>query len=105
MYAIRSYYEVPGRETYRQESECPDHKVAIHLIIRTLTDPKHGVVAEMGQISAVGHRVVHGGEKFTQSVPIDKDVLDAIKEVQHLAPLHNPPNIAGIEAAQAVLLV
>ena len=96
-------HEVPGRETYREEYECPDHRVAIHLIIRTLTDKDHGVVASMDQISAVGHRVVHGGERFTCSVRIDEAVLDAIKEVQHLAPLHNPPNISGIEAAQSVL--
>jgi acetate kinase len=96
-------HEVPGRETYREEYECPDHQVAIHLIIKTLTDKVHGVVADMKQISAVGHRVVHGGEKFTCSVRIDENVLNAIKEVQHLAPLHNPPNISGIEAAQSVL--
>jgi len=96
-------HEVPGRETYREEHECPDHKVAIHLIIKTLTDPNHGVVKSMNEISAVGHRVVHGGEKFTCSVRINEEVLDAIKAVQHLAPLHNPPNIAGIEAAQTVL--
>src|SRR6185369_7688534 len=96
-------HEVPGREAYRYESDCPDHKVAIDLIIRTLTDPVHGVLSQISEISAVGHRVVHGGEKFTCSVMIDEDVLDAVKEVQHLAPLHNPPNISGIEAAQAVL--
>ncbi|MBT0654493.1 acetate kinase [Geomobilimonas luticola] len=96
-------HEVPGRETYREESECPDHQVAIDLIIRTLTDPAHGVLKDINQISAIGHRVVHGGEKFTCSVMIDENVLDAVKEVQHLAPLHNPPNIAGIEAAQALL--
>ncbi len=96
-------HEVPGRETYREEYECPDHKVAIHLIIKTLADKIHGVVADMSQISAVGHRVVHGGEKFNRSVMINEAVLDAIKEVQHLAPLHNPPNISGIEAAQSVL--
>lgn len=96
-------HEVPGREAYRHESDCPDHKVAIDLIIKTLTDNVHGVLSEIGEISAVGHRVVHGGEKFTRSVLIDEAVLDAVKEVQHLAPLHNPPNIAGIEAAQAVL--
>ena len=98
-----SIHEVPGKETYREEYECPDHQVAIHLIIKTLSSAEHGVVSDMSQISAVGHRVVHGGEKFTRSVRIDEAVLDAIKEVQHLAPLHNPPNIAGIEAAQAVL--
>jgi acetate kinase len=96
-------HEVPGRETYREEYECPDHKVAIHLIIKILADKEYGVVSEITQISAVGHRVVHGGEKFTCSVPIDEAVLDAIKAVQHLAPLHNPPNISGIEAAQSVL--
>lgn len=96
-------HEVPGRETYREESECPDHQVAIDLIIRTLTNPEHGVLKDIRRISAVGHRVVHGGEKFTRSVLIDEQVLDVVKEVQHLAPLHNPPNIAGIEAAQAVL--
>lgn len=96
-------HEVPGKETYREEYECPDHQVAIDLIIRTLTHPEHGVIKEIGEISAVGHRVVHGGEKFTCSVRITDEVLDAVKEVQHLAPLHNPPNIAGIEAAQAVL--
>jgi acetate kinase len=96
-------HEVPGRDTYREEYECPDHKVAIHLIIKILTDKKYGVVNDMSQISAVGHRVVHGGEKFTCSVEISESVLDAIKAVQHLAPLHNPPNISGIEAAQSVL--
>ena len=96
-------HEVPGREDYREEHECPDHKTAVHLIIKILTDKTCGVVKDMSQISAVGHRVVHGGEKFTCSVLIDDTVLDAIKKVQHLAPLHNPPNIAGIEAAQANL--
>lgn len=96
-------HEVPGRETYREEYECPDHKTAIHLIVKILTDKTYGVVEDMSRISAVGHRVVHGGEKFTRSVLINETVLDAIKEVQHLAPLHNPPNIAGIEAAQANL--
>jgi acetate kinase len=96
-------HEVPGREAHRCESDCPDHQVAIDLIIRTLTDSEHGVLKEINQISAVGHRVVHGGEKFTRSVMIDEAVLDAVKEVQHLAPLHNPPNISGIEAAKAVL--
>ena len=96
-------HEVPGRETYREESECSDHQVAINLIIKTLTSEAHGVLTDINQISAVGHRVVHGGEKFTCSVRIDEQVLDAVKEVQHLAPLHNPPNIAGIEAAQALL--
>ncbi len=96
-------HEVPGTESFRDEHPCPDHKVAIHLILKMLTDPVHGVVKDLSQVSAVGHRVVHGGERFTRSVLIDDAVLDAIGEVSNLAPLHNPPNIAGIEAAQAVL--
>ncbi len=96
-------HEVPGREKYRKESECPNHTIALDLIIKTLTDPEHGVLEDISQISAVGHRVVHGGENFTRSVMIDEDVIEAVKSVQHLAPLHNPPNIAGIEAVRAVL--
>jgi len=96
-------HEVPGRETFRENHDCPDHRVAIQVILRTLTDPDHGVVRELAEVSAVGHRVVHGGEKFTCSVLIDEGVLEAIREVQDLAPLHNPPNLAGIEAARAVL--
>jgi acetate kinase len=96
-------HEVPGREKYRKESECANHTIALDLIIKTLTDPEHGVLDDIGQISAVGHRVVHGGENFTKSVMIDADVIEAVKSVQHLAPLHNPPNIAGIEAVRAVL--
>lgn len=95
--------EVPGRQKYKFEHECPNHTVAMDLIIKTLTDAEHGVIDDIRDISAVGHRVVHGGEQFTQSVMIDEKVLDAVKAVQHLAPLHNPPNIAGIEAMMAVL--
>ncbi len=96
-------HEIPGRENYVHEQDCANHKEAIDLVIKTVTDPHHGVLKGVDQISAVGHRVVHGGEKFTCSVMIDENVLDAVKEVQHLAPLHNPPNIEGIEAAQALM--
>ncbi|MEA5115334.1 MAG: acetate kinase [Geobacteraceae bacterium] len=96
-------HEVPGRQKYKKESECPNHNVAMDLIVKTLTDPEQGVLTDISQISAVGHRVVHGGEAFTKSVLIDEKVLDAVKAVQHLAPLHNPPNIAGIEAMRAEL--
>jgi len=92
-------HEVPGRDTYKLEQDCSDHRAAIDLVIRVVTDPVHGALKDVSEISAVGHRVVHGGEKFTCSVKIDDEVLNAVKEVQHLAPLHNPPNIDGIEAA------
>ena len=96
-------HDVPGRPAYRLHEDCPDHRAAIDLVIRTVTDSQHGVLKNVSEISAVGHRVVHGGEKFTCSVRIDAQVLDAVKEVQHLAPLHNPPNIDGIEAAQLLM--
>lgn len=96
-------HDVPGRPAYRLDEDCPDHRAAIDLVIRTVTDAEYGVLKSVSEISAVGHRVVHGGEKFTRSVLIDEQVLDAVKEVQHLAPLHNPPNIDGIEAAQFLM--
>jgi acetate kinase len=96
-------HNVPEREDLRLDQECPDHESAIDLIIRTLTEGPSAVIDNIDAISAVGHRVVHGGEKFTCSVRIDQEVLEAIREVQNLAPLHNPANIAGIEAVQAAL--
>jgi acetate kinase len=96
-------FSLPGRGEQKIEFDCPDHRTALKRIIETLVHPDHGVVHELRDIRAVGHRVVHGGEKFKSSTLINHEVLDAIKEVQALAPLHNPPNIAGIEAAQEVL--
>ncbi|NTV75275.1 MAG: propionate kinase, partial [Holophaga sp.] len=96
-------HEVPGRDVFEEEHACPTHQDAIDLIIRTVTDPKRGVIKDVSEIAAVGHRIVHGGEKFTCSVVIDDQVLEAVKECQHLAPLHNPPNIEGVLAARALL--
>ncbi|NQU18084.1 MAG: acetate kinase [Candidatus Saganbacteria bacterium] len=92
-----------GHQDFVLEHDCPRHEVALKLILDTLVDEKVGIIKDLSEISAVGHRVVHGGEKFKSSVKITSEVLSAIKEVQDLAPLHNPPNIAGIEGAQAVL--
>lgn len=96
-------HDVPGRESYKLQQDCADHREAIDLVIRTVTDSEHGVLTSVAEISAVGHRVVHGGEQFTCSVLINDEVLDAVKAVQHLAPLHNPPNIDGIEAAMSLM--
>ena len=90
---------VPGREPLYLETETSDHQSAVALIIATLTDPQQGVIADALEISAVGHRVAHGGKEFRHSVLIDDHVLDSIRKLQHLAPLHSAPNIAGIEAA------
>lgn len=92
-----------GREPIKFDHECANHKEAIQLIIDTLLDPKIGVVDDLKKISAVGHRVVHGGEKFTKSVKITPETIETFKALYGLAPLHNPPNVLGIEAAMAVL--
>lgn len=96
-------FEVPGKGEKKIEFDCPDHRLALKKIIEVLTSSEYGSIKDLSEISAVGHRVVHGGEKFKSSVLIDEEVLKAIKSVQDLAPLHNPPNIQGIEAAQDVL--
>jgi acetate kinase len=77
-----------------------DVQKAIELILQTLTDKEMGALQEISEIGAVGHRVVHGGEEFTGSVIIDEKVISSIKKFADLAPLHNPPNLAGILAAQ-----
>lgn len=96
-------HEAKGKEEYVKKSPCPTHKEAIELIIATITDKKIGVIEDMSVIGAVGHRVLHGGDKFTKSVIITPEVLDTFREVQDLGPLHNPANIMGIEAAQKVM--
>ena len=96
-------HEVPGRDTVKIQSDCPTHKEAIELILKTLTDPEIGVIKDVKEVKAVGHRVVHGGEKFNKSVLITDEALRTFEELQDLAPLHNPPNIMGIRAAMAVL--
>ena len=70
-----------------------DHRAAIELVLHALVDETNGVIKSMDEISAVGHRVVHGGEKYAQSVLIDDEVMKSLEECVKLAPLHNPPNI------------
>lgn len=79
------------------EASMPNHEVAISLVMETLLDSRYGVVSSMDEIEAVGHRVVHAGEKYAGSVLIDEHVMHALRECIELAPLHNPPNILGIE--------
>jgi len=83
--------------------ELKNHKDAIEAVISALTDDKIGVIKNMSEISAVGHRIVHGGEKFNSSVIIDEKVMGAVSECIDIAPLHNPPNIIGIEACQQIM--
>ena len=82
--------------------EAPDHEAAFHKMLDLLLSPEHGVIASPDEIHAVGHRVVHGGESFVESVLIDDEVKRHIRENAALAPLHNPPNLVGIEAAQRI---
>lgn len=92
-----------GKDKYIIKTEIKDHKDAIKLVLEALVDEKHGVIKSMNQISAIGHRVVHGGEKYSKSVLITDEVLESIKECIVLAPLHNPPNIIGIEACKELM--
>jgi len=96
-------HEVRGKETLKVERDCPLHRDAVDLIIEVLTNSEHAVIQDISRIQAVGHRVVHGGEKFNKSVIIDDTALKTFKDLSNLAPLHNPPNVTGIEAAQQIL--
>ncbi len=92
-----------GGTALKVAHECPDHKEAIKLILQTITDRENGVLKGLGEIAAVGHRVVHGGEVFAKSVIITPEILDTVRSLYDLAPLHNPPNVLGIEAAMEVM--
>ena len=89
-----------GKGKIRIERDCPNHKIALELILKTMTDPQAGAIKNLSAIKAVGHRMVHGGEKFASSVIITDEALNTFKELSDLAPLHNPPNIMGVEAAR-----
>lgn len=95
--------KVEGKDKYVINTEIKNHKDAIKLVLEALIDPVHGVIKSMDEISAVGHRVVHGGEKYSDSVLINDEVLQSIKDCIVLAPLHNPPNIIGIEACKELM--
>ena len=96
-------HQVPGKDRYRTECEAPDHTAAMTVVLRELTGPKHGVLTGVREIAAVGHRIVHGGDRFSQSVLVDEDVVQYIAACSELAPLHNPPHLMGIRACQKVL--
>ena len=96
-------YQPAGGEKEKSSLAMPTHEEAIQFVIDALTNEKTGVVASLSEIGAVGHRVVHGGEKFTKSVVIDAEVLAAIEECNDLAPLHNPANLIGIAACQKLM--
>ena len=96
-------YKPTGKDKHEFEKDMKDHNDAIKMVIDALKDPKIGVVKDMSEIDAVGHRVVHGGEKFAKSVKIDEEVIAAIESLNSLAPLHNPANLMGIYACQKIM--
>lgn len=96
-------YAPEGGEKEKSVTPMPDHTEAIRLVLEALANSKTGVVKSLDEIGAVGHRVVHGGEKFAQSVVIDDEVMQAIEECNDLAPLHNPANLIGINACKALM--
>ena len=95
--------KVDGRDDYKIDVDMKNHEEAINLVIKTLTDPVQGVISSMSEINAVGHRVLHGGEKFSGSVIVTEQVVEAIKECFDLGPLHNPHNLTGILACEKLM--
>ncbi len=92
-----------GGEKVVIDDPLPNHEVAIQSVLAALTDKQHGVISSLEEINAIGHRVVHGGEKFASSVVITDEVIKAIEECNDLAPLHNPANLIGINACRSIM--
>ena len=92
-----------GRDDYKVDIQMANHKEAVKLVLDALVSPEHGVIESLSEISAVGHRVLHGGEKFSGSVIVNEDVIAAIEECCELGPLHNPHNLTGIRACEAMM--
>ena len=92
-----------GKEKVKREIPMKNHKEGIQHVMESLTDPEYGAIESLDAIDAIGHRIVHGGEKYSTSVVIDKNVIKAIEECAQLAPLHNPPNLAGIYACSELM--
>ena len=92
-----------GGETVVKSIPLPDHGAAIQAVLSALTDKAHGVISSLGEIGAVGHRLVHGGEKFAASVIINDEVIAEVEACNDLAPLHNPANLIGVRACQQIM--
>ena len=99
----RLVYQKTGLDKEITEAAMPTHKQAIQMVLDALVNPKTGAIASLSEIDAVGHRVVHGGEKFASSTVITEEVLKAIEECNDLAPLHNPANLIGVAACEKLM--
>lgn len=96
-------HKVAGKDDYVKETPIPEHKVAVELVLEALMDAEHGVVKSADEIDAVGHRVLHGGTVYSDSIVVNEDVKRIIREYFDLGPLHNPANLTGIEACEAAM--
>lgn len=99
----RVKHETTGKEEVVIEEAMDDHKAALKIVLNSIADAEYGAVTSLSEIDAVGHRVVHGGEDFAESVIIDDKVMKAVEDNVEIAPLHNPPNIMGIEACKELM--
>lgn len=99
----RLTHKPTGKEIIMKDVPMPDHKSAVSYVLEALTDDVYGVIKDLSSIDAVGHRIVHGGEKFANSVIITDEVMKAIEECNDLAPLHNPANLIGISACKTLM--
>jgi acetate kinase len=97
----RLTHQTMGKDKYTVDVAMPDHNAAVKYVLDALCDKESGVIESLGEIDAVGHRIVHGGEKFAKSVVITDEVIAAIEECNDLAPIHNPANLIGIKACRA----
>ena len=96
-------YQPAGKDKIKYEAAMPAHKQAIELVLKQLTDPETGVLKSVDEIQAVGHRMVHGGEKFACSTLMTDEVVAKVEEVNDLAPLHNPPTLVGYRACKELM--
>ena len=99
----RLTHKPTGGEKVEKAIAMPDHTTAVSLVLSALTDKEHGVIGSLSEIDAVGHRIVHGGEKFAHSVVIDEQVIKDIEAISDLAPLHNPANLIGVRSCQKLM--
>ena len=96
-------HKVPGKEDYVVESPMPTHMEAADLVLKALLDPDKGVIKDIKEVAAVGHRVLHGGNTYTEPVVVNDDVKKVIRDCFDLGPLHNPANLMGIEACEKIM--
>ncbi len=96
-------YKTDAGISLKEQVAMPDHKAAVAVLLNMLVDPERGVIADFSEIDVVGHRLVHGGEKFTGSVVITEEVIQAMTECNDLAPLHNPANLVGVAACRELM--